>query len=326
MSIVTIAWLAVETAPAGQVGLFVGLAIAAYTLPGAERALALGRYLRHRPARALVLGHCLLRAALPRRDRRALWRRERSHQAHMSHCSSAHRSWRAGGTRASTPCSRSSAERTDASPPTRLRAHRSGSRRLSGQSRPASSHQHLSRLGARLLDAASFAFLGVQAWRTTPPLRRPRSRSTREQPNPAFASSVVTGSSACSSSRGCSSSSTGLSRTPFLPPGRCPSPPRRCRTARPLLDELRRRGPRVDPRDRDAPRPRHPSSRSPDRRRLGRLPSFRSPSHRLPSRSCALRSAGSSTAPLIPLTCMRSSSRSPRPRTCRACSLPPAPR
>ena len=63
MSIVTIAWLAVETAPAGQVGLFVGLAIAAYTLPGAVGALALGRYLRHRPARALVLGHCLLRAA-----------------------------------------------------------------------------------------------------------------------------------------------------------------------------------------------------------------------------------------------------------------------
>ena len=52
MSMVTIAWLAVETAPAGQVGLFVGLAIAAYTLPGAVGALALGRYLRHRPARA----------------------------------------------------------------------------------------------------------------------------------------------------------------------------------------------------------------------------------------------------------------------------------
>jgi len=63
MSIVTIAWLAVETAPDGQVGLFVGLAIAAYTLPGAVGALALSRYLRHRPARALVLGHCLLRAA-----------------------------------------------------------------------------------------------------------------------------------------------------------------------------------------------------------------------------------------------------------------------
>ena len=63
MSIVTIAWLAVETAPAGQLGLFVGLAIAAYTLPGAVGALVLGRYLRHRPARALVLGHCLLRAA-----------------------------------------------------------------------------------------------------------------------------------------------------------------------------------------------------------------------------------------------------------------------
>jgi len=54
MSIVTIAWLAVKTAPAGELGLFVGLAVAAYTLPGAIGALALGRYLRHRPARALV--------------------------------------------------------------------------------------------------------------------------------------------------------------------------------------------------------------------------------------------------------------------------------
>jgi MFS family permease len=62
MSTVTIAWLAVQTAPAGQLGLFVGLAVAAYTLPGAVGAVALGRYLRHRPARALVLTHSLLRA------------------------------------------------------------------------------------------------------------------------------------------------------------------------------------------------------------------------------------------------------------------------
>ncbi len=58
---VTIAWLAVRTAPAGELGLFVGLAVAAYTLPGAVGALAFGRYLRHRPARALVLADCVLR-------------------------------------------------------------------------------------------------------------------------------------------------------------------------------------------------------------------------------------------------------------------------
>jgi MFS family permease len=62
MSIVTIAWLAVRIAPAGELGLFVGLALAAYTLPGAVGALALGRHLGHRSARALVLAHCLLRA------------------------------------------------------------------------------------------------------------------------------------------------------------------------------------------------------------------------------------------------------------------------
>ena len=63
LSTVTIAWLAVQTAPAGSLGLFVGLAVAAYTLPGAIGALALGRYLSHRPARTLVLAHSVLRAA-----------------------------------------------------------------------------------------------------------------------------------------------------------------------------------------------------------------------------------------------------------------------
>ncbi len=62
ISTVTIAWLAVRTAPAGPLGLFVGLAIAACTLPGILGALTLGGILRGRPARALVLAHCLLRA------------------------------------------------------------------------------------------------------------------------------------------------------------------------------------------------------------------------------------------------------------------------
>jgi MFS family permease len=63
MSAVTIAWLAVRVAPAGSLGVFVGLAVAAYTLPGVLGALAFGRVLRGRPARALVLLHCLLRTA-----------------------------------------------------------------------------------------------------------------------------------------------------------------------------------------------------------------------------------------------------------------------
>jgi predicted MFS family arabinose efflux permease len=62
MSTVTIAWLAVRVAPAGELGTFVGLALAAYTLPGVIGALAFARFVRHRPARALVLVHCLLRA------------------------------------------------------------------------------------------------------------------------------------------------------------------------------------------------------------------------------------------------------------------------
>lgn len=63
LSAVTIAWLAVQTAPEGKLGLFVGLSLAAYTLPGAVGALSFGGYLRHRPPRVLVLGHCLLRAS-----------------------------------------------------------------------------------------------------------------------------------------------------------------------------------------------------------------------------------------------------------------------
>lgn len=62
ISTVTIAWLAVRTAPAGQLGLFVGLALAAYTFPGAAGAIVLGRYLGGRAPRALVLAHCVLRA------------------------------------------------------------------------------------------------------------------------------------------------------------------------------------------------------------------------------------------------------------------------
>ena len=63
LSTVTIAWLAVSIAPATEVGLFVGLAVAAYTLPGVIGALVFGRFLRGRPARTMLLGHCLLRTA-----------------------------------------------------------------------------------------------------------------------------------------------------------------------------------------------------------------------------------------------------------------------
>jgi MFS family permease len=61
MSTVTIAWLAVRVAPPTALGAYVGLALAAYTLPGVIGALAFTRLVRHRPARALVLIHCVLR-------------------------------------------------------------------------------------------------------------------------------------------------------------------------------------------------------------------------------------------------------------------------
>ena len=63
MSIVTIAWLALAIAPSGSVGVYVGLAVAAYTLPGVIGGLTLGRLLRRRPPAVLVIAHCVLRAA-----------------------------------------------------------------------------------------------------------------------------------------------------------------------------------------------------------------------------------------------------------------------
>jgi MFS family permease len=62
LSVVTIAWLAVVSAPPGDTGLFVGIAVAAYTLPGVVGAVVLRRYLATRPAREMVLGHAALRA------------------------------------------------------------------------------------------------------------------------------------------------------------------------------------------------------------------------------------------------------------------------
>ncbi|MFG2713216.1 MFS transporter [Streptomyces goshikiensis] len=62
MSVVAVAWLAVQTAPPGRSGLYVGAALAAYALPGAVGALVFGRWLRRLPARRLLGMDCWLRA------------------------------------------------------------------------------------------------------------------------------------------------------------------------------------------------------------------------------------------------------------------------
>ena len=63
LSIVTIAWLAVITAPPGDSGIFVGIAVAAYTLPGVLGAILLRNVVGARSAREMVLGHAALRTA-----------------------------------------------------------------------------------------------------------------------------------------------------------------------------------------------------------------------------------------------------------------------
>lgn len=62
VSAVTIAWLAVRLAPHGSLGVFVGVAVAAYSLPSALGAIAFRGSMARRSARGLVLFDCGLRA------------------------------------------------------------------------------------------------------------------------------------------------------------------------------------------------------------------------------------------------------------------------
>jgi MFS family permease len=61
MSFVAVAWLAIELAPQATAGLWVGGAVAAYTLPGVVGALVFGRRLRRVPARGLLLADSVVR-------------------------------------------------------------------------------------------------------------------------------------------------------------------------------------------------------------------------------------------------------------------------
>jgi MFS family permease len=61
MSFVAVAWLAIELAPQATAGLWVGGAVAAYTLPGVVGALVFGRRLRRVPAKRLLLADNVVR-------------------------------------------------------------------------------------------------------------------------------------------------------------------------------------------------------------------------------------------------------------------------
>src|SRR5262245_53875629 len=61
MSFVAVPWLAIELAPQETAGLWVGAAVAAYTLPGVVGALAFGRRLRRLSARRLLLADNVVR-------------------------------------------------------------------------------------------------------------------------------------------------------------------------------------------------------------------------------------------------------------------------
>jgi len=63
MSAVAIAWLALKLAPPDSRGLWVGAAVAAYSLPGAVGAVALRRWLHGRRGAGLVFVNAVLRAA-----------------------------------------------------------------------------------------------------------------------------------------------------------------------------------------------------------------------------------------------------------------------
>lgn len=61
MSFVAVAWLAIELAPRETAGLWVGGAVAAYTLPGVVGALVFARRLRRVPPRRLLLADSVVR-------------------------------------------------------------------------------------------------------------------------------------------------------------------------------------------------------------------------------------------------------------------------
>jgi MFS family permease len=62
MSVVAVAWLAIDLAPAGQAGVLLGAAVAAYTLPGALGAVLFARRLRRLPPGRLLAADATLRA------------------------------------------------------------------------------------------------------------------------------------------------------------------------------------------------------------------------------------------------------------------------
>ncbi|QES58461.1 MFS transporter [Streptomyces venezuelae] len=64
MSVVAVAWLAIEIAPPGQSGMLLGAALAAYALPGAAGALLFGRWLRRLHPGRLLAADSRIRAVL----------------------------------------------------------------------------------------------------------------------------------------------------------------------------------------------------------------------------------------------------------------------
>ncbi|WP_237536728.1 MFS transporter [Streptomyces sp. SID5785] len=64
MTVVAVAWLALALGPDGGHGTLAGIAVAAYVLPGALGAPALGRWMRRLPARRLLVTDSTLRAVL----------------------------------------------------------------------------------------------------------------------------------------------------------------------------------------------------------------------------------------------------------------------
>src|SRR5215472_14673813 len=165
MSTVTIAWLAVLIAPPANTGAYVGVVMSAYTLPGVVGALAFGRFLRHRPARVLVLAHSCLRTCFLGAVA-ILWAagslRPSAYVALLAG-SSLLAAW--GNAGQYTMLSRL------AGPEGRLSANSLYSAQVSVAviAGPSLAGLLLAPLGIGsliALDAVSFAFLGIQAWRT----------------------------------------------------------------------------------------------------------------------------------------------------------------
>jgi MFS family permease len=215
MSFVAVAWLAIELVPGEHTELWVGAAVAAYTLPGVLGALLLGRWLRRVPAHRLLLADNVLRAvcigSVP-----ILWflgALTPSLYVVLLAVSSLLHAWGSAATYTVLADLMPDEHRLAANT---LVSTLTFAATIAGPAVAGVLVSVVSSAYVLGLDALSYAFLAVVILRTPWGVRRPRHRSTARRPEVASPCSAGTRSCwGCWRSPGSSTCSTALSRSPY---------------------------------------------------------------------------------------------------------------